>query len=134
MGALGEELAARWLRRSGARLIGRNLRAPEGELDLIALLDGALVVVEVKAGWSPARWAQRTSWRPAMRVRAEELSPRIKAARRIGGRTGRPGRVDVVEVWALQGERRARLRRWEDVRAVDALASERRSIGAGLKK
>ncbi|MEE2939191.1 MAG: YraN family protein, partial [Planctomycetota bacterium] len=82
VGRVGEELAARWLRARGVRLLGRNLEAPEGELDLLALEGAELVVVEVKAGWCPA-WAPEDSpWRPAARLRREPLARRARAAAR----------------------------------------------------
>ena len=47
-GAEAEERAARWLARRGARVLARNVRRGRGELDIIALWDGVLVLVEVK--------------------------------------------------------------------------------------
>lgn len=48
LGARGERLAARHLRRRGWRIVARNFRCGAGEVDLVAL-DGATVVfVEVK--------------------------------------------------------------------------------------
>ena len=48
-GARAEQDAARWLAHQGARILARNVRCARGELDLIALWDGVLVFVEVKA-------------------------------------------------------------------------------------
>ena len=50
-GGRGEQVAARHLRRSGYRILGRNLRSKLGEVDILALApDGhTVVVVEVKA-------------------------------------------------------------------------------------
>jgi putative endonuclease len=47
-GRLGERVAARHLERSGYRLIERNYRAREGEIDLVATGHSALVFCEVK--------------------------------------------------------------------------------------
>ncbi len=44
----GEEVAARFLYRRGAHIAGRNLRVGRGEIDLLAVLDGRRVAVEVK--------------------------------------------------------------------------------------
>ena len=51
LGDRAETMAAGRLSRSGMRIIARNQRTREvrGEIDLIALDDGALVFVEVKA-------------------------------------------------------------------------------------
>ena len=47
-GAREEDLALRYLESRGLRLVGRNLRAPGGELDLVMRDGAALVVVEVR--------------------------------------------------------------------------------------
>lgn len=51
LGARGEALAARHLRRNGYRILARNARVPMGEADLIAedRATGAFVLVEVKS-------------------------------------------------------------------------------------
>lgn len=49
LGRKGEEIAARYLRRSGYLIITRNYRAAGAEVDLIAIEDKTLVFVEVKA-------------------------------------------------------------------------------------
>lgn len=48
IGARGERLALRFLRRRGYRLVARNFRCPEGELDLVVRRGTTLVVVEVR--------------------------------------------------------------------------------------
>src|SRR5436309_14926193 len=47
-GRIGERAAARHLQRRGYRLLERNYRTREGEIDLIALRSGTLVFCEVK--------------------------------------------------------------------------------------
>jgi putative endonuclease len=49
LGRWGEDLAARHLERSGYELLARNWRCAQGELDIVARQDGAIVFVEVKA-------------------------------------------------------------------------------------
>ncbi len=49
LGKRGEQIAARYLRRSGYLIIKRNYRAAGAEVDLIAVEDQTLVFVEVKA-------------------------------------------------------------------------------------
>ncbi|WP_419190230.1 YraN family protein [Saltatorellus ferox] len=112
LGLLGEELAARFLRSRGWRLVGRNLRAEEAELDLVGLDGRTLVVIEVKTGWWPlagaeapgslaGEWARR---RPGARVTDQALARRRSAARRLARSEGFPGsRVDVVEVISGRG-------------------------------
>jgi len=43
-GRRAEALAAAWLERSGFRIVARNWRHPEGELDLVADHDGTCVL------------------------------------------------------------------------------------------
>lgn len=50
LGRRAEQLVARELERAGWRIVGRNVRLPSGELDIVALEGRTLVFVEVKAG------------------------------------------------------------------------------------
>jgi putative endonuclease len=47
-GALGERLAASFLRAHGYRIVAQNLRFPGGEIDLLCVEARTLVFVEVK--------------------------------------------------------------------------------------
>lgn len=49
LGAQAEELAARLLEERGLRILQRNWRRPEGEIDLVAEDHGTLVFVEVRS-------------------------------------------------------------------------------------
>ena len=48
-GRQAEGLAAKFLQQKGYRIIGRNIRLPGGELDIVAQLGEMVVFVEVKA-------------------------------------------------------------------------------------
>jgi putative endonuclease len=48
LGALGERLAGRYLVQQGYKIVARNWRCPEGELDLVAQKGEELVFVEVR--------------------------------------------------------------------------------------
>lgn len=48
LGKWGEDCAAEYLKRHGYNIISRNMRTPEGEIDLIAQKDKLLIFVEVK--------------------------------------------------------------------------------------
>ena len=48
LGRLGEEAAAKYLKRQGMKVIEKNLRTPVGEIDLIAKDKTTLAFVEVK--------------------------------------------------------------------------------------
>lgn len=49
LGGRGEDLAVRYLRKRGYKVIERNYRCLWGEIDLIARNKGTLVFVEIKA-------------------------------------------------------------------------------------
>jgi putative endonuclease len=69
-GHLAEAAAAWLLRCKGYRIMGRRVRTPMGEIDLIARRGGTLAFVEVKA-------------RPTRDVALEAVSPR-QARRMVG--------------------------------------------------
>lgn len=96
-GAVGEELAARALARAGMEVLGRNVGAAEGEIDVLARDGEALVAVEVKCGRFGG--AAEPVWRPLDRVRVDSIAARCRAAARIAARVGAAAsRVDLVEV------------------------------------
>lgn len=116
LGECGEELAARYLRGLGWRLLGRRLPTPDGEIDIVAEERGELVCVEVKTGRVPGPIGGRgvrspaLRWRPGMRLGARTLAHQRRAgcflARTLGPRRLRGGRVDLIEVAVHEGGRR----------------------------
>lgn len=54
LGRRGEDVAARYLTENGYRLIARNWRCPQGEIDVIVGKGDELVFVEVKTRTSTA--------------------------------------------------------------------------------
>lgn len=48
LGRRGEQVAVGYLERAGLRILGRNWRSAEGEIDIVAAERRVLVVVEVK--------------------------------------------------------------------------------------
>lgn len=48
LGARGEEMAARYLKKMGYAIIRRNYRCKSGEIDIVAERRGTLVIAEVK--------------------------------------------------------------------------------------
>jgi putative endonuclease len=100
LGRRAEQLVADRLGRSGWRIIGRNVRLPSGELDVVALDRGTLVFVEVKAGRAGTTLGPE---RPAHAVgRRKQLKLRRLAREWIAERRGPSGvldyRFDVVGV------------------------------------
>ena len=100
LGRAAERLVATRLERAGWRIVGRNVRLPSGELDIVALEGSTLVFVEVKAG---RVGATRGPERPAHAVgRRKQLKLRRLAREWIAERRGPSGvlgyRFDVVGV------------------------------------
>jgi putative endonuclease len=106
LGRRAEQLVAMRLEGSGWRLVGRNVRLPSGELDIVALDGSTLVFVEVKAGRAGATVGPE---RPAHAVgRRKQLRLRRLAREWIAERRGPSGvsgyRFDVVGVsFSLDG-------------------------------
>ncbi|MGI6877599.1 YraN family protein [Microbacterium sp. gxy059] len=48
LGRAGEARAASYLERAGYRVLDRNWRCPDGEIDIVATRDGTIAIVEVK--------------------------------------------------------------------------------------
>jgi putative endonuclease len=100
LGRRAEDLVATGLERGGWRIIGRNVRLPSGELDIVAVDGSTLVFVEVKAGRAGATVGPD---HPAHAVgRRKQLKLRRLAREWIAERRGPSGvagyRFDVVGV------------------------------------
>jgi putative endonuclease len=100
LGQSAERLVATRLERQGWRIVGRNVRLPSGELDIVALDGSTLVFIEVKAGRAGATVGPEL---PAHAVgRRKQLKLRRLAREWIAERRGPSGvagyRFDVVGV------------------------------------
>jgi len=102
LGARGEEVAADYLRRHGHEVVDRNWRAPHGrgELDLVTLDEGRVVVVEVKTRSSLEFGHPFEAIGPAKLERLHRLGAQWCAAH---GLAGRLHRVDAVAVLLPRG-------------------------------
>jgi putative endonuclease len=49
IGSWGEQIAAEYLAQKGYAILGKNIRTPYGEIDIIARVEDVIVCVEVKA-------------------------------------------------------------------------------------
>ncbi|MBM6400427.1 YraN family protein [Phycicoccus sonneratiae] len=100
LGRYGEDLAARYLRERGMQVLERNWRCEHGEVDIVALDAGCLVVCEVKtrSGTGFGEPVEAVTVAKAMRLR------RLAAAY-VRDRGGHPGglRIDVVGVLCRRG-------------------------------
>lgn len=87
IGSLGEWAAAAFLERNGARIVGRNVAAGRGEIDLVAADAGGPFVVEVKSGMASENDHPRWNF-------TDGKADRVKrSAQHLG-----IGRVDLVTV------------------------------------
>jgi putative endonuclease len=108
-GRLGEEIAERWLRRAGWRILERRFRSGRRDLDLVAEREGVVAFVEVKArhGAACGDPVEAVGWR---KQRELERSALVWIARH-----GAPGwyyRFDVIGV--LRQGNRVRIRHVQD--------------------
>ena len=114
-GVLGEQIAERWLRRSGWRIVQRRFRSGHRDIDLVAERDGMVVFVEVKArrGERFGQPIEAVNWR-----KQKELA---KSALVWIDRHGRPAeayRFDVIGV--LVDGTRVRVRHVENAFSLPA--------------
>lgn len=104
IGAWGEHLAVKWLRRNGRKVLYRNYRASGGgEVDIVARHGSMLTFVEVKTRTSTGRG------RPAEAVTPEKEQLILRGAnswlRMLDDEPRIPTRCDIVEVILLDGEK-----------------------------
>lgn len=97
LGPRGERVAARYLRRQGLRLLGRNLMTRFGEADLLFEgPGGGIVLVEVKA--RRARPGTPPPEASVTQAKRQKLARILEHLVQKNGWQGRPRRVDVVAV------------------------------------
>jgi putative endonuclease len=88
-------LAAAWYQRAGYRVVARNWRCRDGELDLVLAGHGAVVFAEVKARSSTRFGLPAEAVGPTKQRRIRGLAARFLRENRLpGGRL----RFDVVSV------------------------------------
>lgn len=102
LGRYGEDLAAAHLTAAGMRVLARNWRCREGELDIIALDGDALVFVEVKARSGNGFGAPAEAVGPVKARRVRGLACRWLVDNRPPG--AHDLRFDVVSVVRRRGQ------------------------------
>jgi len=103
LGRRGEDLAAEHLTGAGLTLVERNWRCPAGEIDIVAVDSGTLVLVEVKTRTSTAYGHPFEAITPGKLRRLHLLAGSWFEVREAGRR--RPFRVDVVGIiWPPLGD------------------------------
>jgi putative endonuclease len=107
LGREGEQIAERYLKRQGFRIVARNFRARGAEIDLVAMDHDTLVFVEVKRlldGAGAPEDAVNRHKRQQIRRAAEAFIGRYRAGQY-------PARFDVV---AIRGTERPHLEHLKD--------------------
>ncbi|WP_437225838.1 YraN family protein [Planctomicrobium sp. SH661] len=94
-GDRGERAAARYLRRQGYRILGRQVRSPLGEIDLIALDAETIVFVEVKTRSSHVAGHPAEAVGPAKQKQMTRAALAWLKRRQL---LDRRGRFDVVAI------------------------------------
>ncbi len=104
LGAHGEMLAAQWYEARGFRVLDRNWRCRDGELDLVLARGRTVVFCEVKTRSSMAYGAPAEAVTPSKQARIRKLA--VRWLHDTGTRAGAlrfdvagviGGRVDVIE-------------------------------------
>ncbi|MBP2705321.1 YraN family protein [Microbispora sp. RL4-1S] len=101
LGRHGEQLAADYLSANGMRILARNWRCPQGEIDIIARDGEALVVVEVK---TRSGRSHGTAFEAVTQTKLVRL--KCLAGRWLAGQSDRFGtvRVDVIALERFAGD------------------------------
>jgi putative endonuclease len=96
---IGEDAAAKHLKKNGYKVVKRNYVANDAEIDVIATRDDILAFVEVKT--RNIKWLGSKFDRPAAAVTPEKQKKIIKAASRFIGYKYKnfKKRFDVIEVY-----------------------------------
>ncbi len=100
LGNTGEDMACKYLKRKGYRILERNYVALNKEIDIIASINDITVFVEVKT--RTAGRINPNEPRPASAVTPQKQRDIIKAARCYIARSRPEGRIrfDVIEILA----------------------------------
>jgi putative endonuclease len=106
LGERGENAAADFLERNGMRVVERNWRCPAGEIDIVALDEDSVVLVEVKTRRTVKKGTPEEAITPAKRRRYAKLA---SAYLQSAGLSGTALRFDVITLLVL-AENRALLR------------------------
>ncbi len=104
-GLAAEDQAARHYQNMGADILERRLRTPEGEIDLIARLNGMLIFVEVKqrkrqgpdSPISPKQWQRLGLAANFYMMHHTGMTGATPACRFDAAIIGADGRMEVIE-------------------------------------
>ena len=96
LGEYGERLASRYLLAQGCTILDRNWRCARGEIDIVAMDGGCLVVCEVKTRSSTTFGTPVEAVTPAKAARLRRLAGRWLAAHGVAHATARIGVIGLL--------------------------------------
>ena len=102
LGDRGEAAAAAFLERAGMTVVERNWRCPAGEIDIVALDDEAIVLVEVKTRRTVGKGTPEEAVTPAKQRRYSKLAA---AYLQSAGVSDVPVRFDVITLLVVAEDR-----------------------------
>lgn len=102
LGERGEDAAAAFLERAGITVVERNWRCSAGEIDIVALEDRTIVLVEVKTRRTVAKGSPEEAVTPAKRRRYAKLAD---AYLQSAGLTEVTVRFDVIALLVVAQDR-----------------------------
>jgi len=102
LGQRGEDAAAAFLERAGLTVVERNWRCPAGEIDIVALDDKTIVLVEVKTRRTVGKGTPEEAVSPAKRRRYAKLAA---AYLQSAGLSEVPVRFDVISLLVVAEDR-----------------------------
>lgn len=102
LGERGEDAAAAFLQRVGMTVVERNWRCPAGEVDIVALDNDAIVLVEVKTRRTASKGTAEEAVTPAKCRRYAKLA---SAYLQNAGVSDVPVRFDVITLLVVAEDR-----------------------------
>jgi putative endonuclease len=119
IGNLGERITCEYLRRLGFTVIGRNIAAKMGELDIVAEKNDCLHIVEVKAVkcYEFPGSNSNESYNPADNLHSSKIRKVIRTAQWYVAKTGWEGewQVDGALVWLRDRDGLSRIQYYPQV-------------------
>lgn len=116
VGAIGEDEAAKFLRKKGYRILERNFHTRWGEIDIIAKLKEKIVFVEVKTK-SGNQYGE--PWEMINRQKYQQVKNMARVYLTKNGLGEVPCRIDVIGVWLDLDHKVEKIEHWEDVTDLD---------------
>lgn len=116
LGAWGEDLAVKFLVRHGYRVLERNYRVWEGEIDVVAVFDDEIIFVEVKTRSSDRFGPPEESLIQKKKIRLYRAGCRFLEAQ---GMMDKAFRFDMIAIECSPAREINRFTHYEDIISVD---------------